>query len=227
MTMEVAEFESTNLAGASYYRPDAALEITFKSGSRYRYANVPVDKWYELLNAESHGKYFSAEIRNNFCYEKLPDALKLKVLVRLDCGCTIDRDGGRTTCSRCVIGEVNRQPGYVRRKHQQGCPELDFMSDAFEYVMRWPDYCRVCRGTGMQTWREPHGEWLGDICGCIVKGCCPRCGKAIEMVVTKDADYFRCLHCFATDKPDLPAEHKLQGLLIQDGPDCPCFGVPA
>jgi len=42
------------------------LDIEFNDGSVYRYSNVTLDVFTELLNADSHGGYFNANIRNNY-----------------------------------------------------------------------------------------------------------------------------------------------------------------
>lgn len=46
------------------YNPEKViLEIEFKSGSIYQYFNVPESEYSGLMKAESHGKYFNANIK--------------------------------------------------------------------------------------------------------------------------------------------------------------------
>ena len=57
---------SSNLASIGY--EGGVLEIEFKSGSVYQYSGVPASVYEALMSAPSHGKYFSAHIRNNSIY---------------------------------------------------------------------------------------------------------------------------------------------------------------
>ncbi len=63
--------ESSNLASIGYDSENEILEIEFNHGGIYQYFDVPHNVYEELMNAESHGKYFSANIRNNYEYQKL------------------------------------------------------------------------------------------------------------------------------------------------------------
>lgn len=47
------------------------LILKFKNGGHYRYSNIPAAIYHEFLNAESHGKYFYANIKSKFLTEKL------------------------------------------------------------------------------------------------------------------------------------------------------------
>lgn len=42
------------------------LTVQFKSGKSYQYEDVPVETSMGLINAESVGKFFAAEIRSKF-----------------------------------------------------------------------------------------------------------------------------------------------------------------
>ena len=49
------------------YRPKAKeLEVTFVTGRRYVYFDVPVDEADQFRSAFSKGTYFNRRIRNNF-----------------------------------------------------------------------------------------------------------------------------------------------------------------
>lgn len=63
--------ESSNLASIGYNAENEILEIEFNHGGVYQYFDVPLDVYEELMNAESHGKYFSANIRNDYKYKKI------------------------------------------------------------------------------------------------------------------------------------------------------------
>jgi|TARA_R100000501_G_C2627036_1_gene120918 hypothetical protein len=67
--------ESSNLASVGYDENAEILEVEFrKGGSVYRYMNVPQIEFERLMNAHAlgstHGKYFSANIRNAYPNEK-------------------------------------------------------------------------------------------------------------------------------------------------------------
>jgi hypothetical protein len=53
------------------YRPDdGSLEITFVSGKRYRYLDVPPDLYQKMRQAYSKGEFFNRHIRDHFAFEK-------------------------------------------------------------------------------------------------------------------------------------------------------------
>lgn len=54
--------------GHSY---DAALDLEFRSGARYRYFAVPHTVVQGLLAAGSKGAYFNRHIKNRFRYRRL------------------------------------------------------------------------------------------------------------------------------------------------------------
>lgn len=45
------------------------LEIEFHSGGIYQYFDVPQEVYIELMNAESHGKYFHRNIKDKYQYK--------------------------------------------------------------------------------------------------------------------------------------------------------------
>ncbi len=69
--MERQNVSSSNLASIGYDVRNKILEVEFKSGDIYQYANVPNYVYEELMNASSHGVYFSANIRNDYKSRKL------------------------------------------------------------------------------------------------------------------------------------------------------------
>jgi hypothetical protein len=63
---------SSNLTSVGYDPEKMILEIEFKSGSIYQYFNVPESEHNGLMNAESHGKYFNANIKKGgYSYTQL------------------------------------------------------------------------------------------------------------------------------------------------------------
>lgn len=63
--------ESSNLASIGYDEDKQILEIEFKHGGIYQYIDVPIRVYEELMDADSHGKYFATNIRNDYEYQKL------------------------------------------------------------------------------------------------------------------------------------------------------------
>lgn len=61
----------SSLLAAVRYSRDATLELTFRSGARYRYFAVPPPVVQRLLAAPSKGTYFNRHIRNRFRYQRL------------------------------------------------------------------------------------------------------------------------------------------------------------
>ncbi len=63
--------ESSNLASVGYDAENEILEVEFKHGGVYQYFDVPLHVYEELMDADSHGVYFSANIRNDYNYQKV------------------------------------------------------------------------------------------------------------------------------------------------------------
>jgi len=72
--MLCVDLQSTSLQAATYQDQSAFLELKFRSGAIYRYRDVPVTIYLELLRAESKGQYFNQHIRNRFAYAKIDSA---------------------------------------------------------------------------------------------------------------------------------------------------------
>jgi len=53
------------------YTSDASLELQFKGGARYYYADVPIEEFFSLRESESKGKYFIQNIKDKFDTIKL------------------------------------------------------------------------------------------------------------------------------------------------------------
>jgi hypothetical protein len=68
----------SSMFSAINYNPDTAesgtMELTFKNGTVYRYANVPPEVYAEFMASESLGKFFAAMIRNVYRAERVDPA---------------------------------------------------------------------------------------------------------------------------------------------------------
>lgn len=69
--MERVSVSSSNIRAIGYDSSTSTLEVEFTTGSIYQYHDVPQSEFDAMLNAESKGRYFSANIRNNYPYAKL------------------------------------------------------------------------------------------------------------------------------------------------------------
>jgi len=63
--------ESLNIADVGYDTATLTLEVGFRNGTVYQYFDVPPAVHQEFMSADSHGKYFSANIKNHYRYVKL------------------------------------------------------------------------------------------------------------------------------------------------------------
>lgn len=69
--MEWINVESSDLDAVSYDVEKSILYIRFRDGSAYRYFGVLKSKYDSLLKAYSKGRYFSANIKHCYRYEKM------------------------------------------------------------------------------------------------------------------------------------------------------------
>lgn len=63
--------ESKLLSSAAHDAEHSILYLRFRSGDVYRYFEFSPEQYRQLLAAESRGRYFLANIRNQFRYERL------------------------------------------------------------------------------------------------------------------------------------------------------------
>lgn len=68
---EKATPESSNIASIAYSSAEQVLQVTFKNGGCYKYANVPEDVYDQIESAESVGKFFFACIKGKYEHEKV------------------------------------------------------------------------------------------------------------------------------------------------------------
>ena len=70
---EEIRLDSTNIYSVNYDPQKKVLIVRFRNNTRYRYFDVPESVFQDLLDAESHGKFFHKNIRNVFVFEKMGD----------------------------------------------------------------------------------------------------------------------------------------------------------
>ena len=69
--MKRTPVNSSNLVSVGYDPRSLTLEVEFRRGSVYQYFDVPEFEHQELMQAESHGIYFNANIRDDYRCTKL------------------------------------------------------------------------------------------------------------------------------------------------------------
>jgi hypothetical protein len=70
--MDRQSVASSNIASVGYDTNSETLEIEFlKGGAVYQYYNVPDVEYDRLINADSVGKYFIANIKSAYPCEKM------------------------------------------------------------------------------------------------------------------------------------------------------------
>lgn len=62
---------SSNLFAVDYDSWRATLTIEFHSGGMYEYYSVPRSVYAELMNADSHGRYFHRHIKGRYRYRRI------------------------------------------------------------------------------------------------------------------------------------------------------------
>ena len=58
--------DSSSLRSVGYDAATLTLEVEFRNGSVYRYANVRAELWATFRRAESKGKFFQDHVRDKF-----------------------------------------------------------------------------------------------------------------------------------------------------------------
>lgn len=66
--------DSTTMLSVGYDSAHQILEIEFTSGAVYQYLEVPATVFDELICAESKGRYFNQEIRDDYTALREPTA---------------------------------------------------------------------------------------------------------------------------------------------------------
>ena len=70
--MERQSVNSSNIASIGYDESSNILEVEFNHGGIYQYFDVPQHEHQALMNADSKGKYFDANIKKGgYRYAKL------------------------------------------------------------------------------------------------------------------------------------------------------------
>lgn len=69
--MERTSVSSRNISAIGYNPDTQILEIEFLNGSVYEYLSVPPSEYAGLINADSKGKYFNANIKEIYAFVKL------------------------------------------------------------------------------------------------------------------------------------------------------------
>ena len=69
--MDWLTIDSKMLPSVAYDTHKQILYLRFRTGEVYRYFDFPGEAYQAFLNAESRGKYFLENIRDQFRYERM------------------------------------------------------------------------------------------------------------------------------------------------------------
>ncbi|MCL2386042.1 MAG: KTSC domain-containing protein [Defluviitaleaceae bacterium] len=69
--MILENVNSSCLDCVGYDKDEAILGIRFNSGYVYAYYNVPESEYDELMNADSHGRYYNFFIKGKYNCERV------------------------------------------------------------------------------------------------------------------------------------------------------------
>ena len=69
--VDMVPVSSSNIDSVGYDTENSNLYVKFIGSGTYEYANVPEHVYNDLLNADSVGKYFHANIRSSYSYKKI------------------------------------------------------------------------------------------------------------------------------------------------------------
>jgi hypothetical protein len=58
--------DSSSLRSVGYDAATSTLEVEFRNGSVYQYTNVPSELWTRFRHAESIGRFFQENVRDQF-----------------------------------------------------------------------------------------------------------------------------------------------------------------
>lgn len=61
--------DSSTIASIDY--DDGCLIVEFHNGGKYRYNDVPVSKFADMINSISKGRYLAAEIKGKYEFAKV------------------------------------------------------------------------------------------------------------------------------------------------------------
>ncbi len=64
--MQRKDVTSSMIRSIGYDAATSVLEIEFNNGAVWQYSNFTEGTWYEFESAESHGKYFHANIKGSY-----------------------------------------------------------------------------------------------------------------------------------------------------------------
>jgi len=67
--MQLREVNSSNISKIGY--ENDTLLVEYKSGTQYRYKNVPTTLYEEFLKAESKGRFMNSNVKGKYEYERV------------------------------------------------------------------------------------------------------------------------------------------------------------
>lgn len=71
--MQMQQVKSTQIESVGYDVAKKKLRVKFQRGAMYEYSDVPAETYTQFTAAESAGKFFGAQIKGKFPFERLPE----------------------------------------------------------------------------------------------------------------------------------------------------------
>lgn len=62
---------SREIEWIGYERKNSMLQVEFIEGQTYQYQNVPETVYADFLTADSHSRYFNAQIKGQYSYRRI------------------------------------------------------------------------------------------------------------------------------------------------------------
>ena len=69
--LEMKVIESSNIDSIGYDPDTNQLYVRFKGNAVYRYDNVPLNVYFDFLEAKSAGKFLGSKIKGEYAFEKI------------------------------------------------------------------------------------------------------------------------------------------------------------
>lgn len=69
--MDRKNIDSRMLLSIGYDASNSTLELEFNSGAVWQYFDFPESLWYEFEAADSQGKFFHREIKNQYAESRI------------------------------------------------------------------------------------------------------------------------------------------------------------
>lgn len=74
--MDRTQVNSSHIKSIGHCEPSETLEVEYLNGAVYRYFQVQISTYHELMKATSKGTYMHSHVKGRFTYEKVREACR-------------------------------------------------------------------------------------------------------------------------------------------------------